>query len=413
MLRSRWFYFFIIGQVVSNIGVVDLGLSQSIDPLTTHDITPSLAHAHRELFSFAPSELYELDVKGGTVAKPISSLSLPGQGFSHIPPRIINPAPPRAKPTLLNVSIGVQQIIENRENPAYAGPGEPLAGSNGSPFGQNPARKTGAFNTTNDFAQIFFKKFPMSVDSVAAVIRVSDIGLSGELLGTAVLVGPDAIVSAGHVVQSIIKRNWYTQGPAKTTENKIFLVFDLDITKFPKGIPPSYDGRNPKGVEIPVGSWAVTHPNPDIDVGAIRIPPQGSRIPASISVVDVPDNIELALIGVPGIPQDDEAGSVFRWRDNYKIFNLPTSTSLEGNAPVTIRIGTGKFLERDATDKPWSFHFNIDTLGGNSGSSIIDATTGKLVGINYSGEIGYSTNLRFNNGVRAQAVTEVITALPR
>jgi endonuclease G len=98
----------------------------------------------------------------------------------------------------------------------------------------------------------------------------------------------------------------------------------------------------------------------------------GLPLPIALSDSDPVDDADIAVIGYPardprGTPDETAA---------HKIF---------GDIYGVKRVAPGKVIAADAG--PWFFTHDATTLGGNSGSVVIDLNTGAAVGLHFLGEL--------------------------
>jgi len=306
-------------------------------------------------------------------------------------------------PTLLAPSSGgTLRIVNNEQTPAIGGENMPLAGSLGSPFCIDSGEK----QTTNDFAQNFVTKFPSHYKSIVGVIQVSN--SVATLIGTAVIIDVNTFVTAGHVFDRM-NGNKYIPGATKLSIAGNYLLLELDIAKFPRGLPQNHNwDLDPLAVPVSKGTLAFNRVDTGIDLAVFKIG-NISAPPLTISSDELQDGSELALIGVPGVPEGEEANDPKRYTKNYSVCGLPNSSSILSKPPVVLRVGTGKLvMGKSQVSKP-TFHFNINTLGGNSGSPVFNASTGKIVGINVATEHSYASNeINYNIAVKGKSIVDIL-----
>ena len=297
------------------------------------------------------------------------------------------------------------QIVGNSENPAWAG-GAGLAGANGSPLTSGCLE--GVPPTSNRFALELIKSFPGLVQSVAAVIAVE--GDMSALIGTASVVRPDLLLTAGHVIDEMIGNGRWNKGPAKILGKRLYAVFDLDVSRFPRGFPKGIDwDRQPGAIRIPGGTPTYIHPAIDVDVGVVKVNVSGrSAIPLA-SVTPQPGTGS-ALIGVAGRTGNVDSKKPGAYDRNYAVCGLakPVDGDFARQTPVVLRIGTGDLADAEG---PSIVRFRIDALGGNSGAPVVERSSGALVGMNFGTAEGYPVNqAEYNRAVTITAIREVLTA---
>lgn len=301
---------------------------------------------------------------------------------------------------LLADNKGILRIVTDRENPALCGSGcdGPVVGAMGRsplcPSNNDPP-------TRNRNALDFVSRFPPVPKAIAGIVWRRE--GHWRLMGTAVLAIPNAVVSAGHVIRLMQDRYGVKSGHLPVSQEGFFIVFDLTIARFPSGIPDATDfSTDATAVEIKVGAKANSSSRPD--VGVVRLPLDLGRATVEINPDPIPSNRELALVGVPGRPAGGDATDPDQYRKNYGLCGVP-----DPSAAVVLRVGTGKFLGYDGDGPQHEFRFHIDTLGGNSGSAVLDAESGRMVGVNV-GTLD-NTDLKFNLAVSSTIIQSMLARL--
>ena len=129
------------------------------------------------------------------------------------------------------------------------------------------------------------------------------------------------------------------------------------------------------------------------DLALLRLSPgQGVRLPPPIPFVDVP--IETGRdIAVVGFPAEDPIGSG----------SIAAARRLFGGIYGVKRFSPGKV--GPLPEGAWAFAHDATTLGGSSGSVVIDLETGGAVGVHFAGALE-----RANYAVRASYVLDAIAA---
>src|SRR5262249_32098306 len=143
------------------------------------------------------------------------------------------------------------------------------AGGSSSPLTPECASSKG--RTNNDNAETFAGAFPQTLRAVAAIVRVRD-GIS-QLLGTAFLGRGDVLITAGHVID-VLTDSRVMPGLAEVGSGEFWAVFDMTVTRFPKGFPKALKwASQPGAVRIQTGSktYRVLDSDPRVDVGGVLI----------------------------------------------------------------------------------------------------------------------------------------------
>ena len=205
--------------------------------------------------------------------------------------------------------------------------------------------------------------------SIASVGRVDLAGDDGSgWVGTGFLAGPDVIITNRHVAAAFA-----TAGP--------------DGWRFSPGGSPSLDFNHEQGAVEPL-SFALTgivgvHPRHDLAVLTIAAAGTAGRpLPIPLPVAtSAPEPVAERTVYVIGYPGWD--GTRNDAAEMHRIFS--------GVYEVK-RLQPG--LITAAPDDAGSFTHDCSTLGGNSGSPVIDLATHQVVGLHYGG--GY---LSANNAI--------------
>ncbi|MFG2396286.1 trypsin-like serine peptidase [Streptomyces lydicus] len=199
--------------------------------------------------------------------------------------------------------------------------------------------------------------------------RVGRVELSGHLsldwLGTAFLVGPDTVLTNRHVAAEFARgdgRGWSFQQGIRAN---VDMGEEYGDTA-PGGGGPSYDVVEVVGI------------HEDVDLALLRVaPPDGAgALPAPLAVAaDAPADLPGRPVYCVGYPAYDgrrnEPESMRRiFMDIYNVKRLQPGTA------------TGLVPGRDALGHDCS------TLGGNSGSPVIDLSDHRVLGLHFGGRYG-------------------------
>lgn len=118
---------------------------------------------------------------------------------------------------------------------------------------------------------------------------------------------------------------------------------------------------------------SVLHADVDHDLALLRLAPAGPPAPA-LALGDCAPGDRVAAIGFPsaGLAHYDPAEVVRLFGERLDVKRL---------APGTITATNGERIDHDCT-----------TLGGSSGSPLVDLATGAVVGVHYGGAGRFLTN---------------------
>jgi hypothetical protein len=204
-----------------------------------------------------------------------------------------------------------------------------------------------------------------------------------DFVGTGWFIGPDIVVTNRHVASLIARWDGrqfvFRRGIAsRTIESSVSTGHEFDDT----ALDPSRS--------FPISEVLYIEPEggPDIAFVRVRRRPDGSR-PTHIEVsgTDAPDNVPVLVLGYPArapksvIPDQDRMRELFR--DRYDVKRAaPGYTMAPKNAAT----------RHDCT-----------TLGGNSGSLVLDPRSGKALGLHFAGLYQES-----NYAVRASLLSRYI-----
>ncbi|AXT52843.1 serine protease [Aquimarina sp. BL5] len=138
----------------------------------------------------------------------------------------------------------------------------------------------------------------------------------------------------------------------------------------------------------------IAKPN-EPDVAIMRVNPNnldGQILPEGLKISDVPASLN-SYVYTLGYPAKDS-----RIRDSSlmeRIFKSVYNVK---------RLAPGKLINTNSYD--YEYHHDCSTLGGNSGSPVIDLQSGKVVGLHHAG-----TYRKYNWAVQCEYLLELITSL--
>ncbi len=226
---------------------------------------------------------------------------------------------------------------------------------------------------------------------LASVGRVE---LSGHPLlhhaGTAWIVAERLVVTNAHVAAEFVAREQTHLVFRRTAGSHAMAVcVDLREEFAPVGTPEEFE----IGVDQ-VLYLADLADSRAPDLAILRLAPgQGVLLPPPIPFVDVPlrRGRDLAVVGYPA-------------EDAYGVPSVAVAQRLFGGVYGVKRFSPGKVAE--AADGEWAFAHDATTLGGSSGSVVLDLETGGAIGVHFSGALG-----RANHAVRGSYVLDAMRAI--
>ncbi|MER8043618.1 serine protease [Streptomyces sp. NPDC094032] len=204
-----------------------------------------------------------------------------------------------------------------------------------------------------------------------SITRVGRVEVTGHpslaWIGTAFLVGPDAVMTNRHVAAEFSRAD----GAGWTFQEGMSARVD------PAEDMPSADAPVDPALPAPSAGYAVTEVigiHPEVDMALLRIaPPDGGQLPTPLAVAaDTPANTPDRPVYVVGYPAWDgrrnEPESMRRiFMDIYNVKRLQPGMTTE-------YVPGGRVLKHDCS-----------TLGGNSGSPVFDLTDHRVLGLHYGG----------------------------
>ncbi len=232
---------------------------------------------------------------------------------------------------------------------------------------------------------------PRYESRLAGVGRVE---LSGHPLlhhaGTAWLVAERLVVTNAHVAAEFVAREQTHLVFRRTfgTET-IAACVDLREEFVPAGTPEEFE----IGIDKVLYLADLTDASAP-DLAILRLSPaQGVALPPPIPFVDVPLTVgrDIAVVGYPA-------------EDPYGVPSVAVARRLFGGVYGVKRFSPGKVGE--VRDGSWAFAHDATTLGGSSGSAVIDLETGGAVGVHFAGALE-----RTNYAVRGSYVLDAMTAI--
>lgn len=227
---------------------------------------------------------------------------------------------------------------------------------------------------------------------LASVGRVE---LSGHPLlhhaGTAWIVAENLVVTNAHVAAEFVAR--------EQTALVFRRAFGADVMSCRVDLREEFtaEGERAEAFEIGVDQVLYLADLTDAqapDLALLRLSPgQGVPMPPPIPFVDVPLDAgrDVAVIGYPA-------------EDPLGVPNLAAARRLFGGVYGVKRFSPGKI--GNGQSDSWAFTHDATTLGGSSGSVVIDLETGGALGVHFAGALE-----RTNYAVRSRYVLDALTAI--
>jgi hypothetical protein len=224
-------------------------------------------------------------------------------------------------------------------------------------------------------ADAFYHQHPEAFRAVAAIVVWNQTLGMWNQIGSGGLVSPSSVVSAAHVYRAAFGLTQPDQNGAATTQHEGYLLFNVFLDKFKGPIPNSYDPKvDSDAVRVPAGSRVKLSQNNLIDVAVLSVTPQSSRPQVHVSSSVLVQGTPLAVIGIPGRPEGEDA-------TDYRVLQDFATCGYDSDEwPVTMRVATGAYLgiESPTID---TIDFTISTIGGMSGGMILQQSDASLVAI--------------------------------
>ncbi len=209
----------------------------------------------------------------------------------------------------------------------------------------------------------------------------------GTQVGTGWFIAPDLLVTNNHVVAGLCgldphgDSKWRDKLESATVAHNA--LWASDETTRPTWKPD----EAPDGAEAAgrISEVVMTHPNVDMAFVAIGGVPESEQSVLPLAEAPFSDELKLDyyLAGYPALLRNQID------RFHPALVNLLFGGPNEG---MDKRVSPGAVTEVDtAVDRPRAGH-DATTLGGSSGSAVIDLTTHQVVGLHYSGHYGVVNN---------------------
>jgi V8-like Glu-specific endopeptidase len=196
--------------------------------------------------------------------------------------------------------------------------------------------------------------------------------------GTGFLVASDVVMTNRHVVESFSER-------------------EQDTWKFVPGLIPTIDYRGERDSTTPMTfrleEVLGVHDSPGIDLALLRVSRQTEHAAAA------PEPLMLA----PQAPESPEGRDVYvvgyPAADAQRLTPPQVLQDIFGSTYEVKRLQPGKLMQVDTERR--TFTHDCSTLGGNSGSCVVDLKTGLVIGLHFGGSYR-----RANHAVALWALAE-------
>ena len=219
-----------------------------------------------------------------------------------------------------------------------------------------------------------------------------------QVVGSAVAIGPNHIVTNKHVILS--SRIGYE---SLTGAGEIQLYSSI----FGRiSFPVEYNRCDPDALDIQsvVDIEAIEFTHPTLDFVIARV---SSDLPSYIEFPSERDHVvgdRIAVIGYTTRPGDaDTFLSPVQLDD---VFRAP-----DGRIPFPVqRVAEGFSIVNDGVENGY-FRYDATTWGGNSGSIVIDLTTGKVLGLHARGLQSSDQGTGYNEAISSEQLAEAISSI--
>ena len=190
-------------------------------------------------------------------------------------------------------------------------------------------------------------------------IEISQDGLLPQEIGTGFLVAPDVVMTNRHVAKAIL---------------------DLNGGSFRNGLTPQIDflreSGNPGKAVFALTEIIGIHDDDAIDLALLRVSsdsPEGVPLPPPITLAaDPPDTSKKRVVYVVGYPATDNGG----------VTPPAVLRDIFGDIVRVKRLAPGMLMKME-NDK--QFDHDCSTLGGNSGSCVVDLDKDLVIGLHFQG----------------------------
>ena len=203
---------------------------------------------------------------------------------------------------------------------------------------------------------------------IPSVGRISSSAEEGSAIGTGFLISETLLVTNRHVLQKIACRNdekgkWEFFGGASVDFVKEYGSTDSDSVEF---VSVVFAGPNAVRLQI-------DHQINDIAIFELNLKPKTLIRPFKLRSFAPREDIEIYTIGYPSMP-------------DIRDYPLDVLDSLFEKGFDVKRLAPGKLMGKEASLPEWSFCHDATTLGGNSGSVVMEIGKEDVVaGLHYGG----------------------------
>lgn len=230
--------------------------------------------------------------------------------------------------------------------------------------------------STENWKEIAETREAFSANVIPAVGRLARMGEGGAVpMGTGFLVGPRRVLTNNHMAVLLaggLQKELWRNDPAAFRD----LVRDAnDRWEADPATRPEFDRRGELGSDAQERSFvrSVEWSHPTADIAVLRLSQPLNDVPvlklADTPVFPIPDR-KVAIIGYPMSPPGGSAASHVQ-----QIFGGNAELEVKRLSPALLKLPTAAgLLPHDGS-----------TLGGSSGSAMVDFATGEVLGVHAAG----------------------------
>ena len=190
-------------------------------------------------------------------------------------------------------------------------------------------------------------------------VEVSQDGLLAQEVGTGFLVAPDVVMTNRHVAQAILKINGGAFRNGRTPQ--------IDFLR---------ESGNSAQAVFPLTEVIAVHPDAAIDLALLRVSaksPQGAALPPPLTLAtEGPDTSKKRVVYVVGYPATDNGG----------VTPPEVLRDIFGDIVRVKRLAPGMLMKMANAKQ---FDHDCSTLGGNSGSCVVDLDKEFVIGLHFQG----------------------------
>lgn len=197
---------------------------------------------------------------------------------------------------------------------------------------------------------------------------------AARMKGSGWLLSDDVLITNAHVVETFVTR----------AQSEFSFTFDEDVQFDNRDAPALKAAHQAEVVEV-----LALRPE-GLDLAALRVKwhQRPHVVPLGFDASDLDESWDVAVIGYP--EDDGRDGSFAELRYFQRVYQIK-------------RLSPGKLL---AVDDPNCFQHDCTTLGGSSGSPVINLATGQVIGLHCAGKKGVA-----NVAIKAAQLQRVLRSI--